>query len=302
MHEHRQQEDRSSDQRRHEVQPWMAGASPLIGKRVVVVGGGSGMGEQVCADLLALGCKVWMVGRSRDRLDAAAARLASMAAGEIGRGEGAGRLIPGGELVVHPADATDDDQVRRLFETTGSIDHVVCTVADMRGAYERLGEIRIDAIERAIGSKVLAPMLLARRHGYDQVHLRQEDWPGAIGESTVDLVLDPHGTSNLDADLRALMPGGTIVLFGDTGGSGPAALPMSGRLMGGNAAIAGFSIDSLSKRRPQAVQAAMIDVLADMQQGRLTMDITPVEGLAGVGRAHDALASGQGLGKSVVRL
>jgi NAD(P)-dependent dehydrogenase (short-subunit alcohol dehydrogenase family) len=119
----------------------------LAGQRVVVVGGSSGMGLAVSQRLLGMHCEVLIVGRSRDKLDAAREQL---------RAFGAPRL--------HQADVTSEAQVQRLFEESGPVDHLVCTAADIRGAYELLPQLSLDALDRAIRSKVVAPILLAK-HG-----------------------------------------------------------------------------------------------------------------------------------------
>ncbi|WYX08871.1 SDR family NAD(P)-dependent oxidoreductase [Achromobacter xylosoxidans] len=51
----------------------------LTGQRVMVVGGSSGMGLAVSARLMRMGCQVQIVGRSRDKLDAAREPLRPLA-------------------------------------------------------------------------------------------------------------------------------------------------------------------------------------------------------------------------------
>ncbi|WP_313621697.1 SDR family oxidoreductase [Achromobacter sp.] len=119
----------------------------MDGQRIVVVGGGSGMGLAFCGRLMRLGAEVVIVGRSREKLEAARESLRAS-----------------GEPQLHPADVTREDEVRRLFEETGRVDHLVCTAADIRGAYELLPDLALDALDRAIRSKVVAPILLAK-HG-----------------------------------------------------------------------------------------------------------------------------------------
>lgn len=115
------------------------------GRRVMVVGGSSGMGLALCEALLRRGAEVLVVGRSQGKLDAA--------------GE---HLRPLGAPTLHRADVTDEDEVRRLFAEAGALDHLVCTAADIRGAYELLPALTLEALERALRSKVIAPILLAR--------------------------------------------------------------------------------------------------------------------------------------------
>lgn len=138
------------------------------GQRIIVVGGGSGMGLAVSARLLAMRAEVVIVGRSRDRLESARGRL---------REFGAPRL--------HPADVTREDEVRGLFEAAGPVDHLICTAADIRGAYELLPDLELDALDRAIRSKVVAPVLLAK-HGAPR--------------------MAPHGSITLTSGIAAYRP------------------------------------------------------------------------------------------------
>jgi NAD(P)-dependent dehydrogenase (short-subunit alcohol dehydrogenase family) len=121
--------------------------SSLEGQRIAVVGGNSGMGLALCAQVMKRRGEVLIVGRSREKLQAARDRLREF-----------------GEPQLHQADVTREEEVRRLFEVTGAVDHLVCTAADIRGAYELLPQLELNALDRAIRSKVVAPILLAK-HG-----------------------------------------------------------------------------------------------------------------------------------------
>lgn len=141
----------------------------LAGQRVMVVGGSSGMGLAVSAQLMRMHCQVLIVGRSRDKLDAAREQLRAVNNAAQAQSRTIGRTAhehpPAfDEPVLHQADVTIDAQVQRLFEESGPVDHLVCTAADIRGAYELLPQLPLDALDRAIRSKVIAPILLAR-HG-----------------------------------------------------------------------------------------------------------------------------------------
>ncbi|WP_434106212.1 SDR family oxidoreductase [Paraburkholderia caffeinilytica] len=119
----------------------------LEGQQIVVVGSNSGMGLALCAQLMKMRCEVLIVGRSKDKLEAAREQLCEF-----------------GKPRLHQADVTREEEVRRLFEEAGTVDHLVCTAADVRGAYELLPLLELDALDRAIRSKVVAPILLAK-HG-----------------------------------------------------------------------------------------------------------------------------------------
>jgi NAD(P)-dependent dehydrogenase (short-subunit alcohol dehydrogenase family) len=111
----------------------------------LIVGGNSGMGLALARRLLAQGAAVTLVGRSPQKLQAAREQLADA-----------------GTPRLEQADVTSEDEVRRLFERTGALDHLVCTAADIRGAYVPLAELPLEALQRALQSKVVAPMLLAK--------------------------------------------------------------------------------------------------------------------------------------------
>jgi NADPH2:quinone reductase len=83
---------------------------------------------------------------------------------------------------------------------------------------------------------------------------RNEDLAEAVrtatGDTGADIVLDPLGTTMLMTDLALTGPRGRIVLFGNAGGGEQVQLPPAGRLIGGNLAIAGFSISRLWTTAP----------------------------------------------------
>jgi NAD(P)-dependent dehydrogenase (short-subunit alcohol dehydrogenase family) len=90
--------------------------SPLADRILVVVGGSSGIGEQIARQAVSLGATVVITGRDRPRLSAAAQRI------------GARRAIP--------LDAHDDDAVGAFFAGLGSVDHLVSMVGDsMAGGF-----------------------------------------------------------------------------------------------------------------------------------------------------------------------
>jgi NAD(P)-dependent dehydrogenase (short-subunit alcohol dehydrogenase family) len=83
----------------------------LAGKKVVVVGGSSGIGLSTAELAKREGADVVIASRSADRLNAAAGKL-------------------GATAIV--ADVTSDESVTRLFQACGPVDHVVVTAAQLR--------------------------------------------------------------------------------------------------------------------------------------------------------------------------
>ena len=143
----------------------------------------------------------------------------------------------------------------------------------------------------------------AERAGWDVVLPRDDDLAAAVRQAAgggVDVVLDASGTQLLEVDLAIAAPGARIVLFGNAGGGAPEPLPQLGRLIGGNVALAGFSISGLPAAAPARVAAALVEVLRLLASGQLQAPVTEVEGLDAVPAIHDLLAAGRGSGKYVV--
>ena len=83
----------------------------LAGKKVVVVGGSSGIGLATAELAKREGADVIIASRNAQRLDAVAARL---------------------NVIAIPADVTNDDDIVSLFRRCGPVDHVVVTAAQLR--------------------------------------------------------------------------------------------------------------------------------------------------------------------------
>lgn len=83
----------------------------LAGKKVVVVGGSSGIGLSTAELARKEGAEVIVASRNAERLKAAADRIGAIAI---------------------PTDVTNDDSVVNLFRAAGPVDHVVVTAAQLR--------------------------------------------------------------------------------------------------------------------------------------------------------------------------
>src|SRR5260370_37158501 len=83
----------------------------LKGKKVVVVGGSSGIGLSTAEMAKREGADVIIASRNVQRLDAVADRL---------------------NAIAIPADVTSDDSVAKLFRNCGPVDHSVVTAAQLR--------------------------------------------------------------------------------------------------------------------------------------------------------------------------
>ena len=76
------------------------------GQRAVIIGASAGIGEATARSFAAAGAGVTITGRAKDRLDAAAARIAY-------------------RVETHELDATDADAVAGFFAGVGTVDHLV---------------------------------------------------------------------------------------------------------------------------------------------------------------------------------
>src|SRR6478609_7399551 len=83
----------------------------LAGKKVVVVGGSSGIGLSTAEMAKHEGADVIVASRNVERLDNVADRL---------------------NAIAIPADVTSDESVADLFRRCGPVDHVVVTAAQLR--------------------------------------------------------------------------------------------------------------------------------------------------------------------------
>jgi len=83
----------------------------LKGKKVVVVGGSSGIGLSTAELAKREGADVIVASRSAAKLDPIAERL---------------------NAIAIPADVTDDKSVANLFRSSGPVDHVIVTAAQLR--------------------------------------------------------------------------------------------------------------------------------------------------------------------------
>src|SRR5579859_3252820 len=83
----------------------------LAGKKIVVVGGSSGIGLSIAELARREGADVIVASRNAAKLDAVAERL---------------------NAIAIPTDVTDDKSVVNLFKSSGPVDHVVVTAAQLR--------------------------------------------------------------------------------------------------------------------------------------------------------------------------
>jgi NAD(P)-dependent dehydrogenase (short-subunit alcohol dehydrogenase family) len=116
----------------------------LVGQKIVIVGGGSGIGLGVAAAALESGAEIVIVGRSPERLQAAERTLGA-----------------DGRVRSLAADMTQEADIARMFEHIGAFDHLVST-AGTPPPGDPIGATDVDGVRRFIDSKLIGAVVLAK--------------------------------------------------------------------------------------------------------------------------------------------
>lgn len=118
----------------------------LTDKRVVVVGGSTGIGFEIAKAALADGAEVMIASRSKERLEAAKAEL--------------------GKVEARVLDATDEAAVRHFFDAVEPVDHIAVTAAVVNR--KTFFDVTLDEAQAAFESKFWSQFNVAR-HGARKV-------------------------------------------------------------------------------------------------------------------------------------
>ena len=113
----------------------------LAGKKVVVVGGSSGIGLATAELAKREGAAVIIASRNAARLDAIAEKM---------------------NAIAIAADVTNDASVENLFRRTGPVDHVVITAAQLRtGPFKTVSMARFTARASSFNPKLYSSIAAA---------------------------------------------------------------------------------------------------------------------------------------------
>ena len=158
----------------------------------LVTGGGTGIGKGVAAELARSGAKVMIVGRTADRLAAAATELKA--------------LCPkGGDVVAEPADITDEDQVARLVEKVTGWNGRLHGVVHCAGGSETIGPITqmdSEAWKRTVNLNVNGTMYVLKYAAREMVRAGGGSFVGisSIAASNVHRWFGAYGVSKSALD------------------------------------------------------------------------------------------------------
>jgi NAD(P)-dependent dehydrogenase (short-subunit alcohol dehydrogenase family) len=139
----------------------------LAGRKAIVTGGSRGIGKAIARQLASEGVDVGIAARDAQRLDAAAAELAT---------------VTGKRVVGHTCDTTDDDSVRTMVSelagTLGGVD-ILVNCAAMPGGLQpppKLADVTTDALWTEVNTKVMGYLRTAREvaprmaeHGWGRI-------------------------------------------------------------------------------------------------------------------------------------
>lgn len=115
----------------------------FAGKSVQVIGASHGIGEETARAFAAEGADVLIVGRTKERLDAAAERI-------------------GHPVRVRQADARVQEDVDALYSDSARVDHLVLAVSGGMVGLGPLAELTDEALREGFEGKVLAQLRVLR--------------------------------------------------------------------------------------------------------------------------------------------
>src|SRR5437867_338865 len=116
----------------------------LVGKKIVLVGGSSGIGLGVAAATLKSGAELVVVGRSPEKLQAAERTLNADS-----------------RVRTLAADMTKEAEVARLFDEVGAFDHLVSTAGTLPPG-DPIDRTDMDVVRRFVDNKLIGAVMLAK--------------------------------------------------------------------------------------------------------------------------------------------
>ncbi|MBJ6363323.1 SDR family oxidoreductase [Paenibacillus sp. GCM10012307] len=121
----------------------MSTPNSLNGQRVIIIGGGSGIGLAAAKQASGLGAEIVLAGRSPERLEQAKA------------------AIPGA-VSTAALDFRNEDEVKAFFEETGEFDHLVVTAGELKHGSGKLADLDTASSREQFESRFWGPYLAVR--------------------------------------------------------------------------------------------------------------------------------------------
>lgn len=157
----------------------------------LVTGGGSGIGKGVAAGLAESGAQVMIIGRTADRLAAAADEIAAAA--------------PAGQIRYQAADVTDEEQIARVVEAATAWNGRLHGVVHCAGGSETIGpvtQIDSDAWRRTIDLNINGTMYVLKHAAREMVRAGGGSFVGisSIASSNVHRWFGAYGVGKAGLD------------------------------------------------------------------------------------------------------
>lgn len=157
----------------------------------LVTGGGSGIGKGVAAGLAESGAQVMIIGRTADRLAAAADEIAAAA--------------PAGQIRYEVADVTDEEQIARVVEAATAWNGRLHGVVHCAGGSETIGpvtQIDSDAWRRTIDLNINGTMYVLKHAAREMVRAGGGSFVGisSIASSNVHRWFGAYGVGKAGLD------------------------------------------------------------------------------------------------------
>ncbi|MEU9293229.1 zinc-binding alcohol dehydrogenase family protein [Streptomyces sp. NPDC048266] len=187
----------------------------------------------------------------------------------------AARVRPGESVLIHAA--------------AGSVGTLAAQFARLAGAGRIIGVV--GTADRAA---------YAARFGYDRLLLREE-FPAALGDEKLDVVLDPVGGPARTAGLERLAPHGRLVAYGNLATYEP-VLADTGDLLTHGTSLLTYNSNLLSRTHPGRLAESARRALGLVADGEIRTDITAEYALEDLATAVQRLAEGTTCGKSIIRV
>ncbi|MFD3333314.1 zinc-binding alcohol dehydrogenase family protein [Streptomyces sp. NPDC058700] len=187
----------------------------------------------------------------------------------------AARVRPGESVLIHAA--------------AGSVGTLAAQFARLAGAGRIVGVV--GTADRAA---------YAARFGYDRLLLREE-FPAALGDEKLDVVLDPVGGPARTAGLERLAAHGRLVAYGNLATYAPVLADTNDLLTHGTSLLT-YNSNLLSRTHPERLADSARRALDLVADGEIRTDITAEYALEDLATAVQRLAEGTTCGKSIVRV
>ncbi len=186
-----------------------------------------------------------------------------------------GAVRPGDRVLIHAA--------------AGGVGTRAAQFAHAAGATEVVGVVATPAQQD-----------YATQFGYTRL-IDKDSFPDALGDARFDVILDPIGGPTRAMNVERLAPHGHLVVYGNIASWDPYQASTNELLMNGQSLMT-YNSNLLSQTNPDRLAASAQAALAHVAAGTISIEAGAEYPLAQTSLALDQLATGNTLGKSILRI